>query len=171
MGVALGLRDSEVTDGLAAFEVVAGRGRVMSLPDGGQLIDDSYNANPDSVRAAMLALSATAGPVAMALGDMGEVGEQGPAFHDEVLRYAAELGLNQLFLLGDAMRSAGQRAGIPLCEDGFEAWSASIQDWLRTEQSKGHRPTLWLKGSRFMRMERLIEPLTTKDACDAALSH
>ncbi|MDP4800518.1 MAG: UDP-N-acetylmuramyl-tripeptide synthetase [Burkholderiaceae bacterium] len=171
VGVALGLRDSEVTDGLAAFEVVAGRGRVMSLPDGGQLIDDSYNANPDSVRAAMLALSATAGPVAMALGDMGEVGEQGPAFHDEVLRYAAELGLNQLFLLGDAMRSAGQRAGIPLCEDGFEAWSASIQDWLRTEQSKGHRPTLWLKGSRFMRMERLIEPLTTKDACDAALSH
>lgn len=171
VGVALGLRDSEVTDGLAAFEVVAGRGRVIPLPDGGQLIDDSYNANPDSVRAAMLALSATAGPVAMALGDMGEVGDQGPAFHDEVLRYAAELGLRQLFLLGDAMRSAGLRAGIPLSEDGFEAWAVSIREWLRTEQSKGQRPTLWLKGSRFMRMERLIQPLTTKDACDAALSH
>lgn len=107
----------------------------------------------------------------MALGDMGEVGDQGPAFHDEVLRYAAELGLRQLFLLGDAMRSAGLRAGIPLSEDGFEAWAVSIREWLRTEQSKGQRPTLWLKGSRFMRMERLIEPLTTKDACDAALSH
>jgi MurE/MurF fusion protein len=170
VGVALGLSDAQITEGLSAFEVVRGRGRVLPLPGGGSLIDDSYNANPDSVRAAMLALSAASRPVAMALGDMGEVGENGPAFHDEVLAYAKTLGIDRLFLWGEAMQSAGRRAGLAASAETFEEWLVGVSDWVRCQQASGLTPTVWVKGSRFMRMERLIDPLMTKDPHDAALS-
>ncbi|HSG19623.1 MAG TPA: cyanophycin synthetase, partial [Burkholderiaceae bacterium] len=170
VGVALGLSDAQITEGLSAFEVVPGRGRVLPLPGGGSLIDDSYNANPDSVRAAMLALSAATRPLAMALGDMGEVGENGPAFHDEVLAYAKTLGIDRLFLWGEAMQSAGRRAGLPASAETFDDWLAGVSDWVRCQQASGLTPTVWVKGSRFMHMERLIDPLMTKDPHDAALS-
>ena len=142
---------------------------MLPLPGGGSLIDDSYNANPDSVRAAMLALAAASRPVAMALGDMGEVGENGPAFHDEVLAYAKALGIDRLFLW--ARRCSPRPPGrLPVSPDTFEDWLAGVSDWVRCQQANGLAPTVWVKGSRFMRMERLIDPLMTKDLHDAALS-
>ena len=69
-----------------------GRLQVKKTAAGATLIDDSYNANPDSVRAAIDVLASCPGPTALVLGDMGEVGEQGPEFHAEVGRYARERG-------------------------------------------------------------------------------
>lgn len=82
-----------VARGLEAFEPVKGRSQVKALQRGGRavtLVDDSYNANPDSVRAAIDVLATLPGPRWLVLGDMGEVGDQGPAFHAEVGRYAAD---------------------------------------------------------------------------------
>jgi UDP-N-acetylmuramyl pentapeptide synthase len=64
------------------------------------LVDDSYNANPDSVRAAIDMLAGLPGPHWLVLGDMGEVGNQGPAFHAEVGAYAAERGIEHVWTAG-----------------------------------------------------------------------
>jgi UDP-N-acetylmuramoyl-tripeptide--D-alanyl-D-alanine ligase len=68
-------------------------------------VDDTYNANPDSVRAAIDVLAELPGPRLLVLGDMGEVGDQGPAFHAEVGDYARERGIEQLFTLGEQARA------------------------------------------------------------------
>ena len=65
------------------------------------LIDDTYNANPDSVRAAIDVLAQVAGPTVLVLGDMGEVGSDGPAYHEEIGSYAKQRGLDQLYTLGE----------------------------------------------------------------------
>ena len=75
---------------LAGFSPVAGRMQHKVMSDGTLLIDDSYNANPDSVRVAIDVLARIAG--ARVLGDMGEVGDNGPAMHVEVGNYAREQG-------------------------------------------------------------------------------
>jgi UDP-N-acetylmuramoyl-tripeptide--D-alanyl-D-alanine ligase len=72
-----------IAAGLTAFVPVKGRSRAWQLSLAGQpltVVDDSYNANPDSVRAAILVLSELPGPRLLVLGDMGEVGERGPEF-------------------------------------------------------------------------------------------
>lgn len=76
---------------LAGFSPVAGRMQYKKLSDGTLLIDDTYNANPDSVRVAIDVLARIAGTRVLVLGDMGEVGDNGPAMHEEVGNYAREL--------------------------------------------------------------------------------
>jgi UDP-N-acetylmuramoyl-tripeptide--D-alanyl-D-alanine ligase len=73
---------------------------------GATVVDDTYNANPDSMRAAIDVLAAQAAPRVLVLGDMGEVGDEGPAFHREIGAYARERGIDALFALGDASRDA-----------------------------------------------------------------
>ena len=73
------------------------------------LVDDSYNANPDSVRAAIDVLAALPGPRWLLLGDMGEVGDQGPAFHAEVGAYARERGIETLWAAGALSAHAAAR--------------------------------------------------------------
>ena len=75
------------------------------------LVDDSYNANPDSVRAAIDVLAGLPGPRWLVLGDMGEVGDQGPAFHAEVGAYAQQRGIEQLL--------GGRRADAAMPRDAF----------------------------------------------------
>ena len=77
---------------LAGFSPVAGRMQHKVMSDGTLLIDDSYNANPDSVRVAIDVLARIAGARVLVLGDMGEVGDNGPAMHVEVGNYAREQG-------------------------------------------------------------------------------
>ena len=96
---------------LAAAAAAARRGAALTL------VDDSYNANPDSVRAAIDVLAALAGPRWLVLGDMGEVGEQGPAFHAEVGAYARQRGIEQLWTVGALCVHAAarlRRVGAPL---------------------------------------------------------
>lgn len=145
-----------VAEGLSAFEAVSGRSRLSTLVHQGQaltLIDDTYNANPDSVRAAIEVLAELPGPRTLILGDMGEVGAQGPAFHAEVGSYARQRGVEQLWTLGE------------LCVHSADAYGtgarhfASMDELTAALQGASLGRSLLVKGSRFMRMERAVAAL------------
>jgi len=118
------------------------------------VIDDTYNANPDSVRAAIDELAGAAGPRWLVLGDMGEVGAEGPAFHREIGAYAKERGIDRLLAAGELTREAVSAFGAgALHADSVEA----LAEQVRADAKEG--VTLLVKGSRFMRMERVIAAL------------
>ena len=145
-----------VAQGLRVFQAVNGRSRLMTLTRQGQsvaLIDDTYNANPDSVRAAIEVLAESSGPRALILGDMGEVGEQGPAFHAEVGRYARERGLEQLWTVGALCAHAAAAYGAQARH--FE----TVESLLEALTSLADVRSILVKGSRFMRMERVVKAL------------
>ena len=161
-----------IETGLATFEPVAGRSRSMLLPCGEQqllLIDDTYNANPDSVRAAINVLAQSPHPRLLVLGDMGEVGTQGPEFHAEVGRYAQASGIEHLITLGDLSRdSAKVFLNAKHCHSIDEVY-VNVRARLPNVR------TVLVKGSRFMRMELVVQtvqswassqaPNTTEASC------
>jgi UDP-N-acetylmuramoyl-tripeptide--D-alanyl-D-alanine ligase len=149
-----GVSAPAVVQGLQAFVPVKGRSRAVALALRDRirtLVDDTYNANPDSVRAAIAVLAELPGPRLLVLGDMGEVGEQGPAFHAEVGSEARTSGIEQLFAIGELAKSAV--AAFPGAQhfDSIEALNAAVLQHLPQVNS------LLVKGSRFMRMERVVE--------------
>lgn len=145
---------------LASFSPVAGRMQHKSMSDGTLLIDDTYNANPDSVRVAVDVLARMAGMRILVLGDMGEVGDNGPAMHVEVGNYAREQGLDALITLGEASRAAAAAFGV-----GAHA-CASVDEVVAA--LRGLRPSCVLvKGSRFMRMERVVTAFSLNDGTAA----
>ena len=149
-----------VAQGLQAFEPVQGRSRALSL-DGGRisLVDDTYNANPDSVRAAIDVLAELPAPRLLVLGDMGEVGNQGPEFHAEVGAYARDQGIDVLFTLGDlslhAHRAFGMQRGQHFVD--MAALQGAVAAVWRSTAS------ILVKGSRFMKMERPVQTLQQQD--------
>jgi UDP-N-acetylmuramoyl-tripeptide--D-alanyl-D-alanine ligase len=154
--LAAGVPLSAVVQGLEAFVPVKGRSRAVSLVVAGRrhtLVDDSYNANPDSVRAAIAVLAELPGPRLLVLGDMGEVGAQGPAFHTEAGSEAKASGIEELFALGELARSAAQAFPGARHFDSIEALNAAVLERLPQVGS------VLVKGSRFMRMERVVEAL------------
>ena len=158
--LAAGVPLAAIAPGLDAFEPVKGRSRALQLKLAGRsltLVDDSYNANPDSVRAAIEVLAELPGPRLLALGDMGEVGDQGLAFHDEVLRHALAHGIDAVLVTGDWM----ELAASPLAQSGgqlrfFKDFDALQSEALALAPGMG---SVLVKGSRFMRMERLLQSL------------
>jgi UDP-N-acetylmuramoyl-tripeptide--D-alanyl-D-alanine ligase len=158
-GVAAGISSDAIATALSQFAPVKGRGLQLALAGGGVVIDDTYNANPDSVRAAIDALITMPQPQMLVLGDMGEVGDQGDAFHDEVLHYAAQQNLRSLWLHGEAMAKASSRTKIGLYQESLPQLIAMLQTAIRQAQNEQRHPSVWVKGSRFMRMERVVEAL------------
>ncbi|HSG19141.1 MAG TPA: Mur ligase family protein, partial [Burkholderiaceae bacterium] len=112
LGLGLGASMEAVVSGLNSFVPVSGRGRVHPLDEQQWLVDDSYNANPDSVLAAIEALASVEGERVLVLGDMGEVGDQGPAFHAEVLHAAQAQQISRVLVFGKAVGEASDRTGI-----------------------------------------------------------
>jgi UDP-N-acetylmuramoyl-tripeptide--D-alanyl-D-alanine ligase len=155
--LAIGIEPADITAGLAAFTPVAGRGVRHRLASGALLIDDSYNANPDSVRAAIDLLATLPAPRLLVLGDMGEVGAQGPTFHAEVGAHAQVRGIERLLALGDATQ-----ASVAACAGArhFADVDALISA-VREEAKRGG--SVLVKGSRFMRMERVVCALIESD--------
>ena len=154
--LAAGVPLDAVVRGLEGFEPVKGRSRALAVRVGGRtltVVDDSYNANPDSVRAAIDVLAELPGPRLLVLGDMGEVGMQGPQFHAEVGDYARQRGIEQLFTLGEQARGMNGRHF-----DSIESLNAAVLAELPNAQS------LLVKGSRFMKMERVVEAVTQRGA-------
>ncbi|MCD0501856.1 bifunctional UDP-N-acetylmuramoyl-L-alanyl-D-glutamate--2,6-diaminopimelate ligase MurE/UDP-N-acetylmuramoyl-tripeptide--D-alanyl-D-alanine ligase MurF [Bordetella petrii] len=149
---------------LATFSAVAGRMQRSVLADGTVLIDDTYNANPDSVRAAVDVLAQLPGPRALVLGDMGEVGDNGPAMHREVGEYARAHGIEALVTLGEASRDAAAAFG-----NGAQA-CASVDEVLAALHGVRSASVL-VKGSRFMRMERVVKVLSTNNNKTTAERH
>ncbi|HWI80911.1 UDP-N-acetylmuramoyl-tripeptide--D-alanyl-D-alanine ligase [Ramlibacter sp.] len=149
--LAAGVPPAAISQGLAAFEPVKGRSRAMAVPCAGRtitLIDDSYNANPDSVRAAIDVLAELPGPQLLVLGDMGEVGDQGPQFHREVGEYARRCGIERLLTLGEQATAMGGQHFADV-----EALNAAVLAELPRVAS------VLVKGSRFMKMERVVEAI------------
>jgi UDP-N-acetylmuramoyl-tripeptide--D-alanyl-D-alanine ligase len=150
--------------GLEDFAPVKGRSQVRRLARGGgdaTLIDDTYNANPDSVRAAIDVLASLPGPRWLVLGDMGEVGDQGPAFHREVGAYAQARGLDALWTLGSASAHAAAAFGNAR---HFDTMAALIQ---ALPQAPAFNAVV-VKGSRFMKMEQVVAAMAPAEAPDAA---
>ena len=147
--LAAGAPLSAVVDGLQAFNPVQGRMQPHALADGYQLIDDSYNANPDSVRAAIDVLAALSGRKILVLGGMAEVGENGPAMHAEVGAYAKAQGVDILLTLGQAARECAHAFG-----SGAEMFD-QVDDVLVRLRALVPANIL-VKGSRSSRMERVV---------------
>ncbi|MFN3303534.1 MAG: UDP-N-acetylmuramoyl-tripeptide--D-alanyl-D-alanine ligase [Roseateles sp.] len=162
--LAAGAPLAAIRQGLEAFRAVKGRSELKRDARGRPLIDDSYNANPDSVRAAIAMLAALPGAGWLILGDMGEVGDQGPAFHREVGAYAAQRGIAYLWTAGAAARDAAAAFG-PAAR-AFDTTAALIA---ALNEQPDAAQTL-VKGSRFMKMEQVVAALqaTTNGAPDAA---
>jgi UDP-N-acetylmuramoyl-tripeptide--D-alanyl-D-alanine ligase len=139
---------------LTDFRSIRGRLQARIGVDGSTIIDDTYNANPDSVKAAIAVLAHAAGAKWLVLGDMGEVGDRGPAFHREIGEYARAAGVNRLLTVGELAMHAVAAFG-----PGGKHYVD--QDALVRELSAGpHRgTTVLVKGSRFMAMERVVERL------------
>ena len=151
---ALGLEMEHIVRGLEAFTPVGGRLARSRAVGGADLIDDSYNANPDSVRAAVDVLAACPAPRVLVLGDMGEVGQRGDEFHREVGAYAAERGIGCLLALGEASRASVAAFGAGA--EHFESIDALCE---RAGLVATAGTTVLVKGSRFMRMERVVARL------------
>jgi len=152
--LAAGASLEAVARGLAAFRPLGGRMQPRTASSGAKLIDDSYNANPDSVRAAIDVLAVESGVKVLLLGDMGEVGERGVEFHQEIGRYARERGVDRLYAVGALSRACVEAFGEGARHfAAVEALIAAAQGELRP------RTTILVKGSRFMRMERVVHAL------------
>jgi UDP-N-acetylmuramoyl-tripeptide--D-alanyl-D-alanine ligase len=162
--LAAGVPMAAIVQGLDSFTPVSGRSRLLAWQrDGARiaLVDDSYNANPDSVRAAIDLLAGLPGPHWMVLGDMGEVGTRGAEFHAEVGAYARERGIEHLWLAGS------------LCEHAARAFGSEARHFADAPQliaalheAPGCAAAL-VKGSRFMGMERVVRALVPQEARDA----
>lgn len=150
--LAAGVELDAVRDGLQAFNPVAGRMQPYALSATCQLIDDTYNANPDSVRAAIDVLASLDQPRILVLGDMAEVGANSDAMHAEVGAYARERGINHLFALGSATRHSVTAFG----ESGrsFEDVESLVHALVQQLPAN-----VLVKGSRSARMERVIHRL------------
>jgi len=152
--LAAGVPLAAIAAGLSSFAPVKGRSRAVSLTLDGRtvtLIDDTYNANPDSMRAAIDVLAELPGPRLLVIGDMGEVGDQGPQFHAEAGRYAAAAGIERLCTLGEQSRAAADAFGPARHFDDMAQLLAAVALELPQLAS------LLVKGSRFMKMERVVQ--------------
>ncbi len=159
--LAAGAPAEAVSRGLEAFVPVKGRSRALALHYRGRpltLIDDSYNANPDSVLAAIDVLAELPGPRWLLLGDMAEVGDQGAAVHAEVGRHAAQRGIEALWTFGRASQqaSAAAMAGGVVAGRHFDDMAALL-DALHREGPAA--ASVLVKGSHSMRMDRVVQAL------------
>ncbi len=144
-----------VVRGLEAFSAVKGRSQAQLIERAGQrvtLIDDTYNANPDSVLAAIEVLAALPAPRWLVLGDMGEVGDEGPAFHREVGEAARRRGI-------DALWTAGALCAHAAAAFGAARHFASVDALLAALPDAPVAASVLVKGSRFMKMERVTAAL------------
>jgi UDP-N-acetylmuramoyl-tripeptide--D-alanyl-D-alanine ligase len=156
--LAAGVSVVAVEQGLNAFVPVKGRSRALAVVAAGHevtVVDDTYNANPDSVRAAIDVLADLPSPRMLVLGDMGEVGDQGPQFHAEACRYAHAKGIEHLLTTGAATASA-------VAEFPGAQHFASMDDLCTAVMALIPKvASVQVKGSRFMRMERVVDSVMT----------
>ena len=149
--LAAGVPLAAVAQGLTAFEPVKGRSKALAVQVGGRhltVVDDSYNANPDSVQAAIAVLADLPGPRLLVLGDMGEVGDQGPQFHAEAGAQAQRCGIEQILTLGPLAAHLSAFGGQHF--DSMDLLLAAVKVQLP------HVASVLVKGSRFMQMEQVI---------------
>jgi UDP-N-acetylmuramoyl-tripeptide--D-alanyl-D-alanine ligase len=160
--LAAGSSLADVVAGLGAYRGIRGRLQLLPAQHGATLIDDSYNANPDSMRAAIDVLAAQPGKKILVIGDMGEVGIQSGQFHDEIGGYAKSMGVDRLLALGEQAATAARNfSGGGMHFKSLEALLAVLLPLLDAET------TVLVKGSRFMKMERVADALAASSVTDS----
>lgn len=158
----LGATDVAITEGLAAMQPVRGRLQVISLPGELTVIDDSYNANPASMKAALSVLATRKGERVAVFGAMGELGPTARKLHSEVGAFAAELGVDRLLTVGAGCE--GYAEGFGAATEMFKTHDEAIQAVVRTNQPA---MTVLVKGSRSSAMELVVDGVKNKvnNAC------
>jgi UDP-N-acetylmuramoyl-tripeptide--D-alanyl-D-alanine ligase len=161
--LAAGIDQQAIVRGLESFTPVGGRLQRKQATCGATVIDDTYNANPDSVRAAIDVLAQYPSPRILVLGDMGEVGTQGQQFHEEIGAYANSRGIDTVFATGELARHLAGTGARHF--EQFDELLAALDSTLGSKSDA----TVLVKGSRFMKMERVVQHLigsqnTGKDA-------
>ena len=149
---ALDISHRSIVAGLSGFNGVKGRMERKTALHGSTFIDDTYNANPDSVKAALTVLAQHAGKKVMVLGDMGELGADAAAMHAQIGLAARNAGIDRLLLLGDLTReTAGAFGAGAMHFERIQELLAELENELTAET------TVLVKGSRFMKMERVVQ--------------
>jgi UDP-N-acetylmuramoyl-tripeptide--D-alanyl-D-alanine ligase len=151
--IAAGIGPEAIVRGLEAFAPVGGRLQRKQALSGATVIDDTYNANPDSVRAAIDVLAAYPAPRILVLGDMGEVGSQGQQFHEEIGAYANSRGIDTVLATGELARHLAGSGARHF--EQFDELLAALDLKLGSKSDA----TVLVKGSRFMKMERVVQHL------------
>ena len=160
--LAAGAPVAAIAQGLRDFTPVKGRSRAFSVSVSGRditVVDDTYNANPDSMHAAIQVLAELPGPQLLVMGDMGEVGDQGPQFHAEAGVLAREAGIPTMFALGAQSVHAASaygdgQAGVARHFNDMGALQDAVRQALPTVGS------VLVKGSRFMKMEQVVDAIS-----------
>ncbi len=153
--VALGVPLAAITRGLNQFSGVKGRLQRKPGINGADIIDDTYNANPDSVHAAIAVLSKAAGKKILVLGDMGELGEDGVTLTAQLGKDAKQAGIDTLYTLGELSAHAAKSFGA-----GAKKFNV-LDELLATLTPQLDANTVVLvKGSRFMKMERVVDAIS-----------
>jgi len=151
---AAGASLEDITAGLADFRAVAGRLQLKAGLRDSWIIDDSYNANPSSVRAGLDVLRTLSGPTWLVLADMAELGAHASDSHADLGRYARECRVARLFALGPESTRAVETFG-----SGGE-WFTDADSLTRRLQAEiAPGVTVLVKGSRVNRLERVVQSL------------
>ena len=159
VGIGLDIPLSAVKEALEKSTSVAGRLQFQRHEKGGRLIDDTYNANPTSMAAAIDVLAGFPGDRRLVMGDMFELGEDGAAYHGKTGEYARRSGIGRLYGLGDLSLNAVNEFGRGAKH--YSQWEQIVDDLLREIDSN---TTVLVKGSRGMQMERVVRGLRKPDA-------
>lgn len=157
--LAAGAGLAAVAQGLSMFGGVHGRLQVKTAVNGARVIDDTYNANPDSMKAALDVLRNDARPTWFVMGDMGELGADAEAMHASIGHYARQCGVQHFYALGQHSLAAVQAFGAPARH--FEAVETLIAE---LQHQTTANDVVLVKGSRFMRMERVVNGLVEAQA-------
>ena len=150
--VALGVSNADIARGLESFTTVKGRLQRKIGVNGAALIDDTYNANPDSMKAAIDVLAAMQNNTIFVMGDMAELGADAMQMHIDIGAYAKQKGIQTLFTFGENSQLASQAFGANA--QHFASIDSLVTSLKLIMQAN---TTLLVKGSRFMQMERVIQ--------------
>ena len=161
VGYALGLSAAQIRDGIEAFQPITGRMNIISTQKGITIVDDTYNANPDSVKCAITAFQSLrkGDRGILVLGDMFELGGESERLHQEIGEFAAESGITDLYVTGHYAEIVAKGAkGNQMNEK--QIFIGGMEDIiLQLKNTLISGDWLLVKGSRAMKMERIIEGL------------
>lgn len=153
--LAAGVPLEDIACGLTSFTALDGRGKIHRFESGALLIDESYNANPDSMRSAIDVLATMPSPHILVAGEMGELGDKSRDYHEEVLRYAKDKGIDALYLIGkpmkDAMGAAGDAAHFYATRENL---TRAVQEAIQTPC------TVLIKASHYVGLDAVVRAVT-----------
>jgi len=160
---AAGANMDQIAAGLAAVVPVSGRLNSIELAPDLTLIDDTYNANPDSFRAGIEVLSASAGHRILVMGDMAELGDQSQDLHRQIGEYALQAGIDQVYTAGNWSAAAADACNGTHYDSAELLIEALKQSLEKTRKEQGKTVVL-VKGSRSSRMDKVITILNRQGA-------